>query len=100
MPVHIVFVFTTLYYTVRAYTLPHKLGSGVQEWHTDDSMTQPKKHRYFTILINLNPLDAYCGGTEVWIDKLKRGDLVSTVLVVYCTYVCNCITEKITLIYC
>ncbi len=57
--------------------LYYQLGSGVQEWHTDDSMTQHKKHRYFTILINLNPLDAYCGGTEVWIDKLKRGDLVS-----------------------
>lgn len=48
----------------------------------DDSMVQRKNHRYFTVLINLNPLDAYCGGTEVWIDKLKRGDLVS----VYCSY--------------
>lgn len=43
----------------------------------DDSMVQRKQHRYFTILINLNPLDAYCGGTEVWIDQLKKGDLVS-----------------------
>ena len=56
------------------------VGSGVQEWHVDDSMVQRKMHRYFTVLINLNPLDAYCGGTEVWIDKLKRGDLVSSVV--------------------
>jgi hypothetical protein len=41
------------------------------------SMVQRKQHRYFTVLINLNPLDAYCGGTEVWIDSLKKGDLVS-----------------------
>jgi hypothetical protein len=40
-------------------------------------MVQRKQHRYFTVLVNLNPLDAYCGGTEVWIDKLKKGDLVS-----------------------
>ena len=50
----------------------------MQEWHVDDSMVQHKNHRYFTVLINLNPLDAYCGGTEVWIDKLKKGDLVSS----------------------
>lgn len=50
----------------------------------DDSMVQRKTHRYFTVLINLNPLDAYCGGTEVWIDKLKRGDLVS-VFVGFCS---------------
>ena len=32
------------------------------------------------MLINLNPLDSYCGGTEVWFDKLKRGDLVSVIM--------------------
>lgn len=52
----------------------------MQEWHTDDELKIYKKQRYFTVLINLNPLDAYCGGTEVWVDKLARGDLVSVVL--------------------
>mmetsp|Transcript_21213 Transcript_21213/g.35949 ORF Transcript_21213/g.35949 Transcript_21213/m.35949 type:complete len:207 (+) Transcript_21213:205-825(+) len=54
------------------------VGSGIQEWHVDDSMILHKKtnQRYFTILIQLNPLDSHCGGTEVWLDHLKRGDLV------------------------
>jgi hypothetical protein len=52
----------------------------------DDSMVQRKQHRYFTVLVNLNPLDAYCGGTEVWIDKLKKGDLVSFVPFMSSTY--------------
>jgi hypothetical protein len=52
------------------------VGSEEQKWHTDDSMTHPSKHRYFTILIHLNPIDEYCGGTEVWHDGLKRGDMM------------------------
>ena len=72
---------TLLYLTLPHHTLtlpslPEYVGSGIQEWHVDDSMAQPKRPRYFTVLINLNPLDAYCGGTEVWIDALKKGDLV------------------------
>jgi hypothetical protein len=53
------------------------VGSRPQQWHTDDSMKQKKPYRYFTILIHLNPIDAKCGGTEVWIDKTNKGDLVS-----------------------
>jgi hypothetical protein len=53
------------------------VGSGIQEWHVDDSMTLRKHHRYFTILIHLNPLDAYCGGTEIWMEDIQKGDLVS-----------------------
>src|SRR5690242_17356065 len=47
-----------------------QIGSAAQEWHTDDGVVTSKevgtKHRYFTILIHLNPLDSYCGGTEIW----------------------------------
>ena len=53
------------------------VGSGIQEWHVDDSMILRKQHRYFTILIHLNPLDAYCGGTEIWMENIQKGDLVS-----------------------
>jgi hypothetical protein len=53
------------------------VGSKPQQWHTDDSaMKQRKPYRYFTILIHLNSLDSKCGGTEVWSDKLNRGDLI------------------------
>lgn len=53
-------------------------GSNAQEWHVDES-TRPTNnglYRYFTILIHLNPLDSFCGGTEIWSNKLKRGDLI------------------------
>ena len=36
-----------------------------------------KYHSYFTILIHLNSIDDLCGGTEIWSQSLKRGDLVS-----------------------
>jgi ectoine hydroxylase-related dioxygenase (phytanoyl-CoA dioxygenase family) len=52
------------------------VGSKAQQWHMDDSMQQRKVHRYFTILIQLNTIDSECGGTEVWIDKYKKGDLI------------------------
>lgn len=53
------------------------VGSKAQQWHTDDSiMKQRRPYRYFTILIHLNSLDSKCGGTEVWSDKLNRGDLI------------------------
>ena len=50
------------------------VGSHAQEWHIDD---QPSKtHRYFTILIHLNPVDEMCGGTELYHKQLKKGDMV------------------------
>lgn len=53
------------------------VGSKSQEWHCDQSMVQKRPFRYFTILIHLNSLDNRCGGTEIWIDSLNKGDLVS-----------------------
>lgn len=52
------------------------VSSRSQEWHYDHSMVQKKPFRYFTILIHLNSLDNRCGGTEIWIDSKKKGDLV------------------------
>jgi hypothetical protein len=52
------------------------VGCPAQAWHCDDTVARGVTHRYFTILIHLNPLDALCGGTEVWEPRLKRGDLV------------------------
>jgi hypothetical protein len=54
------------------------VGSKCQKWHTDDDFSKKKatKHRYFTVLIQLNSIDSNCGGTEVWVDKMNRGDLV------------------------
>ena len=50
------------------------VGSAAQEWHIDDAKC--KTHRYFTILIHLNPLDEKCGGTELYCKKLMKGDMV------------------------
>jgi len=48
-----------------------------QEWHVDDAARKKgQPHRYFTILINLNSLDANCGGTEIWDEANKREDLI------------------------
>ena len=52
------------------------VGSAPQPWHTDDSLSTLKHHRYFTILIHLNLIDDKCGGTEVWSRKYQRGDLI------------------------
>jgi hypothetical protein len=54
------------------------VGSKHQKWHTDDDFDKKKRkvHRYFTILIQLNSIDSNCGGTEVWSDKMNRGDMV------------------------
>ena len=52
------------------------VGSLAQPWHVDDAVRMGKKHRYFTILIHLNPIDSLCGGTEIWSKSLKRGDMV------------------------
>jgi hypothetical protein len=53
------------------------VGSKCQKWHTDDDNSKKRKqHRYFTILIQLNSIDSNCGGTEVWDEKMKRGDMV------------------------
>ena len=57
------------------------VGSKCQQWHTDDELKQRKMHRYFTILIQLNSIDSNCGGTEIWMDQLNRGDLVSFLLI-------------------
>ncbi len=56
------------------------IGSREQNWHTDDTLRKPVKHRYFTILIHLNTIDGNCGGTELWSREMKRGDLVSMCL--------------------
>jgi len=50
------------------------VGSAAQEWHIDDAKC--KAHRYFTILIHLNPLDEKCGGTELYCKKVMKGDMV------------------------
>ena len=50
------------------------VGSEAQAWHIDD--TPAKIHRYFTILIHLNPIDEHCGGTEVYSKQLMKGDMV------------------------
>ena len=52
------------------------VGSDSQRWHVDDCITKGKLHRYFTILIHLNPIDENCGGTEIWSDELQANDLV------------------------
>jgi len=54
------------------------VNSECQKWHFDDSKREGKYHRYFTILIHLNTLDADCGGTEIWSGKgnVHRGDLI------------------------
>lgn len=52
------------------------VGSDAQKWHTDDTVRKPAKHNYFTILIHLNTIDNYAGGTEVWCHRTKRGDLI------------------------
>jgi len=53
------------------------VGSPPQEWHCDDTIKVPKAARYFTILIHLNPIDSMSGGTEIWMQTAKKGDLVS-----------------------
>lgn len=58
------------------------VGSAEQNWHVDDAFSRKKKydengrgiHHYFTILIHLNPLDNYCGGTEIW--SHRKADLI------------------------
>ena len=52
------------------------VGSPAQPWHADDSVHDLKHHRYFTILIHLNPIDENCGGTEIWSKKAQRGDMI------------------------
>jgi len=49
------------------------VGSPAQEWHFDDSRRyMGRLYRYFTILVNLNPIDENCGGTELR-RRLKGG---------------------------
>lgn len=52
------------------------VSSPSQKWHYDDCADQRTPYTYYTVLISLNPLDSGCGGTEIWIDKLNRGDLI------------------------
>jgi len=56
------------------------VGCPAQQWHYDDSRKTPEgsKHRYFTILVNLNTIDSKCGGTEIrmLVDGELRTDLV------------------------
>ena len=52
------------------------VGSTPQKWHADDTNHRCKMHRYFTILIHLNPIDQECGGTEIWESQVRRGDVV------------------------
>lgn len=51
------------------------VGTAPQAWHCDDTL-QSKTHRYFTILIHLNPIDSMCGGTELWVKSMSRGDMI------------------------
>lgn len=51
-------------------------GSPTQQWHYDDDSNDDS---YFTILINLT-FPKNCGGTEIWNDSLKKGDLVSKLI--------------------
>jgi hypothetical protein len=66
----------------RARRAEQDMPSGAGVVHpTADSAATPaveadRVHRYFTILVNLNPIDELCGGTEVWSENLKQGDLV------------------------
>ena len=46
-----------------------------------------KYHSYFTVLIHLNSIDDLCGGTEIWSNLMKRGDLVSLSLCIYRTVI-------------
>ena len=55
------------------------VGSPAQPWHVDDSSRKGVQgiHKYFTILVHLNPIEERCGGTEIWVaDKINKGDLV------------------------
>eukprot|EP01036_Dinobryon_divergens_P026965 gene26965-35669_t len=54
------------------------VGSKAQHWHVDDAFDNKRiaRHRYFTILIHLNPIDAFCGGTEIWSESMNRGDMI------------------------
>ena len=53
------------------------VGSAAQPWHFDDAKkASTAAHRYFTILIPLNPLDDRCGGTEIWNTISDTTDLV------------------------
>jgi len=52
------------------------VGCPAQSWHTDDIAHEGKTHRYFTILIHLNPIDDGCGGTEVWDSVLMKKHLI------------------------
>jgi hypothetical protein len=58
------------------------VGSETQIWHVDDcNRKQGLPHRYFTILVQLNHIDALCGGTEIWLKNKElpgggRGDLI------------------------
>ena len=54
------------------------VGSEAQPWHYDDGVSRASGgvHRYFTILIPLNPLDDMCGGTEIWHKKSDKTDMV------------------------
>lgn len=88
------------------------VGSESQTWHFDDSRkkgatkvllqtfvvlyniidycysTIGKYHSYFTVLIHLNSIDDLCGGTEIWSQSLKRGDLVSFLFVLWLLFLC------------
>jgi len=54
------------------------VGSKAQNWHVDDAFDNSRivTHRYFTILVHLNPIDSFCGGTEIWSNSLNRGDMI------------------------
>lgn len=54
------------------------VGSDAQPWHFDDGVRVKSSsvHRYFTILIPLNPLDDLCGGTEIWHKQSDKTDMV------------------------
>lgn len=63
------------------------VGSACQQWHADDVLYRPSangKHRYFTILIHLNPINSNCGGTEIYNKQSKTYDMVRIVDIRVC----------------
>ena len=74
-----------MYVYTLLYSVFAPVGSKAQNWHVDDAFNNKRvaRHRYFTILIHLNPIDAFCGGTEIWSESMNRGDMVLCPIDIY-----------------
>jgi hypothetical protein len=68
--------------TIQHLQHPQKQHSHEHQQHQQNQnqqqqvQNQHQKQQYFTILVQLNPVDELCGGTEIWSNELNRGDLV------------------------